>query len=64
MMLYIFYITETDGEINIKSFTSGIELQKFVNEKKLSQYDYSIINGELIKSFNSKIDWNKLNNSK
>ena len=53
MKYLILYITETDGEIAFK-FLERDELLEFV--KTMTDYDYCIVEGKLIKDFCKKLN--------
>lgn len=53
MKYWIIYLTETDGEIAIKSCQSGKDIDTFITLMRLCKEDYAIIKGVKLKSFST-----------
>ncbi len=55
----LIYVRETDGDCFIEKHTIE-EIKSIIEKYRLSSYDYAIIDGDVIKTFDSKIDLNSL----
>jgi hypothetical protein len=49
------YQLQTDGDILIKAFEDMYMIRVFVRQHGLTRYDYAIIEGNLLKSFDTQI---------
>jgi len=54
-MYYLIYITETDGDMSCKSFTSERDVTKFIDDKEITDSYVVIEGGEVVEA-----DWDTI----
>lgn len=54
-MYYMIYQLQTDGDILIKAFEDMYHVHIFIRQQGITRYDYALIEGTLIKSFDTQI---------
>lgn len=54
MQYIIVYQIDTDGNIELKTFSTGASLRRFIMQKNMHPLDYAVMSGKLLKSFDNK----------
>lgn len=59
-MLILAYETETDGSLQVHTFKSIVGMNSFVTSMKLSEDAFAVFSGEVIKTFDGRLDLGRL----